>query len=375
MQLLHVRLSIDVIERLLLAVCACRRAYCSHGDALFPPLWLAAVTLLTAAGFMPFSLLLLAAFTTFPLGMQLIAVKAAGLKPSQLPGSRLMPSFVASMELLTLGVVLWGLVPAAWFGNAAACIMLVVAVGLTAAFHVRTYFLDPGYVPLDAEGEGEVEGGSGRKKNIWEASGVERKQLEQQQQQGERAEGGSLRKVLGAVPLTGPRADDSQRQQQVAEQQVQAAVATGQPDLASLVDHSGAAAAVQIVPAAGRSTNRSSSGDKGVMGSPNGKAHRPGAAVAVKGGGVKVLSLGAAAAVPPAAGAAVGAGAGSEITGELASDGEQAPPSGTAASKSSPFGAHGSSGQRVMDIDSCWTCGVKRPLRSKHCPYCRYACI
>jgi hypothetical protein len=323
------------------------------------------MTMLAASGILPFSLLLLVTFITFPLGMQLLAVKAAGLKPSQLPGSRLMPSFVASMEVLNLGVVLCGLVPAAWLGNAAACMMLVVAVGLTIALHLRTYSLDPGFVPLELEEEEGV--GDGQpERNIWEISGHQRDVM----QQGDRAAPSGVRRALKAVPLAGGRANDSQQQPdqtlqtvqvQEAHQVVASPAVTGQLDLTPLVDLSGAAAAVQIVPTVANSPSRSGAKGNTVASSPNGKVNRPGAAVPVHPGVGRALSLGATLA------AQAGGEQGGDKLHKVSNDADAV----VCKEHQTPVQSHQRQNAGARDIDSCWTCGVERPLRSKHCPFCR----
>eukprot|EP00879_Flechtneria_rotunda_P017616 GHRR01018466.1.p1 GENE.GHRR01018466.1~~GHRR01018466.1.p1 ORF type:complete len:823 (+),score=365.91 GHRR01018466.1:199-2667(+) len=81
-----------------------RRAYCSYADAIFPPMWLALMVLLTTSSMLPLWQLLLLGPGSFWLGLYLMAVKWAGVPSSRLSLSRVAPMTVVSLELLCTGV-------------------------------------------------------------------------------------------------------------------------------------------------------------------------------------------------------------------------------------------------------------------------------
>lgn len=232
-----------------------RRAYCSHADALFAPVWVTGVAAVAASGLLPFWLLLIGAVASFCAGVVLFAVRCAGVAPRALATSRLLPTVIGSLELCFAAVSLTQMLPPAWHGaHTAAAAALALLAPVTVGLHLRTYLLDPGYVTLPGEEHSSS-------------------------------------------------SDDT-------------------------IDH---VVRVQL----DAETARAASGVDG---------HSRAAALEAQ----PLLRGGVQASAP------IGGAASCEI--------QAAGGGGNAAAAAAATG---------RALDSCWTCGVERPLRSKHCPYCR----
>ncbi|KAL0039743.1 hypothetical protein WJX77_006684 [Trebouxia sp. C0004] len=88
-----------------------RRAYCGHADAVFPVFFVALVGAVCAFHLLPPGLLLVALPVVFVLGLQVSVVSGAGIAVQQLPGSRLVSSLVAVLEVATLAAFVYGITP------------------------------------------------------------------------------------------------------------------------------------------------------------------------------------------------------------------------------------------------------------------------
>ncbi|KAK9808205.1 hypothetical protein WJX73_008423 [Symbiochloris irregularis] len=124
-----------------------RKAYCSEADAAFPILWMASLAALGYAEALPLWGLILAAALLFAAGLRLFILQGAGIRAKALPGTRLMCTLVLCIELLTIGVFAWRMVPLLVDCSIQACLCLGAAC-TAVVLQLRCARSDPGYVPL-----------------------------------------------------------------------------------------------------------------------------------------------------------------------------------------------------------------------------------
>ncbi len=137
-----------------------RRAYCTSADALFPPVWFSIMASL--AGVLSFWALLVAAVIIFMSGVYVMAVRWAGVPSKQLGISKVMPSFLICLEVLSLVVYICFISPAGFWWSSKTLLMLACFSSMYAA-HVVASTSDPGYVKLpeeDCSSKGQHEQGS-----------------------------------------------------------------------------------------------------------------------------------------------------------------------------------------------------------------------
>ncbi|GAX83078.1 hypothetical protein CEUSTIGMA_g10504.t1 [Chlamydomonas eustigma] len=123
-----------------------RRAYCTFGDALWPPIWLSLSAVLLELTSISLWILIPVLIVTFLGGVYVFAVLLAGVLPKHLPLSRTMPSFIASLELITAVVYFYWLAPK-WIGALSGLgIMLGLALAALAPLHLWVAVSDPGFI-------------------------------------------------------------------------------------------------------------------------------------------------------------------------------------------------------------------------------------
>jgi hypothetical protein len=308
-----------------------------------PPLWLAAVALLSCCH-LPFLLLPVVALAALLLLHRLL------VGPTSLRGSaaaagvlaRGVPSFVVSLECVANVVLVTGLVPLTWQGHAGLCTAAVVTAAAVLVLHVRTYLLDPGYLPHTTSSGG--------------AAAADR----------------HSHSSSGSIDTGGTAAQCD----------VLAGGGDGKGcgDLLPLVESEGATVVVRILPPAGPAAGNGPAAGSGTTSSCPGVSPSP-------------LSspCGAGPRHPPASTTAT----------TSASSAWQASPSKTtsryrgsdrptasgcedsrggskqqaAACGRKQLGPGAGWGQEAAGaapgLSACWTCGVERTLRSKHCPFCK----
>ncbi|KAK9814386.1 hypothetical protein WJX72_004988 [[Myrmecia] bisecta] len=132
-----------------------RRAYCSHCDAMYPLLFVAAVGLVCYANVLPVWLLLLLLLPTFVMGVQVFVLKGAGIPGQALPTSRMVPCFVASLEVTSLGVFVYDMMPVLG-DRALECLALIVVCLAAMTLHYRSAKSDPGYAKPTPEFQAKV---------------------------------------------------------------------------------------------------------------------------------------------------------------------------------------------------------------------------
>jgi hypothetical protein len=319
----------------------CRRAYCSQGEALVPPLWMAAVALLSYCR-VPFLLLPLLALAALLLLHRLL-VGPMGLRGSAAAAgvlARGVPSFVVSLECVASAVLVTGLLPLTWQGHAGLCTAAVVTAGAVLVLHVRTYLLDPGYLPHTTSGGAAAAG---------------------------RCSHSSSGSDTGGNGLQGDALPG----------------AKGCGDLLPLVESEGAAVVVRILPAAGPAAGSGPVGDCGntsscpgvstPLSSPCGTGPRQQGASNTSSTTTSASSAWQASPSKttsryrgsdrPTAGGSEDSRAGSKQQAAAATHKQLGVGPG--------WGQEAAAGAAAPGLTTCWTCGVERTLRSKHCPFCK----
>ncbi|KAA6418532.1 MAG: hypothetical protein FRX49_11478 [Trebouxia sp. A1-2] len=122
-----------------------RRAYCGHADAVFPVLFVALVGAACAFHLLSPGLLLVALPVVFVLGLQVLVVSGAGIAVQQLPGSRLVSSLVAVLEVATLAAFVYGITPLIPDKMPESCI-LVACMLAAPLLQLRAARADPGFL-------------------------------------------------------------------------------------------------------------------------------------------------------------------------------------------------------------------------------------
>eukprot|EP00775_Hariotina_reticulata_P008922 gene8922-9099_t len=125
-----------------------RRAYCTHADALFPPVWLGLMAAAVHSQALPLWQLLLLGAMSFWVGLYVMAVRWAGVPSKRLSMSRVAPALVVCLELVCGGAFLSHVLPAMWLGHAAYCLLGTAALFAMLGLHLAVSCQDPGYAPV-----------------------------------------------------------------------------------------------------------------------------------------------------------------------------------------------------------------------------------
>mmetsp|Transcript_23010 Transcript_23010/g.50507 ORF Transcript_23010/g.50507 Transcript_23010/m.50507 type:complete len:815 (+) Transcript_23010:66-2510(+) len=136
-----------------------RRAYCTYADAMFPPLWVALAIGGIWTRALPFWALVPLLIVSFFGGVYIFGVILAGIPSSRLPLSRIIPSFILTLELVFPVLYFWRIAPV-WSGAyTPSGLCLAVLLLCLAPLHIAAALTDPGYIkrPGDAAAPSDEE--------------------------------------------------------------------------------------------------------------------------------------------------------------------------------------------------------------------------